>query len=44
MSEDKIVFEPLQAADEAMKVFQRQAEEATEAMSKNIPDLEGASL
>lgn len=30
MSEDKIVFEPLQAADEAM--------------SKDIPDLEGASL
>ena len=35
---------PLQLADEARRAFTLQAEEATRAMSKEIPGLEGAEL
>ena len=36
--------DPLQLAEEASQVINAQAEEATNAMSANIPDLEGAEL
>lgn len=44
MNREEQINDPLQLAEEASRVINAQAEEATNAMSANIPDLEGAEL